>query len=229
MDQILEIGCYPVPIFGLSLLSSDPDLARFLRQMKLVGLDGCEIGSWAKVELRGGDSVARFAERACTKFPYSQVTASGASLHRVEWTGAGDPDAAAVSAALCRVHLPSRMTLDEAGIKPGTCVIVRKIVGAAAFTVAAGGGQGDVFEFSLPSPSAFFGRVAQRAALAARLCFTLPPFRLGNRLFLHPADGEGVDLPPPGGSCHAASAVCGVSQDGHPRRSAREDHRRKAE
>ena len=100
--------------------------------VKLVGSDGIAVGSWAKVELHGSVDVADFAERACTKFPYSQVTASGVSLYRVEWTGAGDPDAAAERAALSGVHLPSRMTLDEAGIKPGSCVLLRKITGAAA-------------------------------------------------------------------------------------------------
>ena len=61
--------------------------------VKLVGLDGTAIGSWAKVGLGGVDDVADFAKRACLEFPFAQVTAAGVSLYRVEWTGAGDPDA----------------------------------------------------------------------------------------------------------------------------------------
>ena len=100
--------------------------------VKLVGSDGIAVGSWAELSCLEGDTVARLAKRACEEFPVWRVTAVEVSLYRVEWTGAGDPDAAAERAALSGVHLPSRMTLDEAGIKPGSCVLLRKITGAAA-------------------------------------------------------------------------------------------------
>ena len=99
--------------------------------VKLVGLDGTATGSWAKVGLGGNEYVADFAKRACLEFPFAQVTAAGVSLYRVEWTSAGDPDVAAERAALSAKPLQSRVTLEDAGIVPNSCVLVRKIVGAA--------------------------------------------------------------------------------------------------
>ena len=69
--------------------------------VKLVGSGGIAVGSWAKVELHAPAlDVADFAKRACEEFPKWGVEAWEVSLYRVEWTGAGDPDAASESAAL---------------------------------------------------------------------------------------------------------------------------------
>jgi hypothetical protein len=55
-----------------------------------------------------------------------------ASLYRVEWTGEGDPDAAAVSAALSGNPLEQSRLLLDVRISPRSFVLVRKTVGAAA-------------------------------------------------------------------------------------------------
>ena len=100
--------------------------------VKLVGFDGSSIGSWAEVPLLEGDTVARFADRACTKFPNWGVNATQASLYRVEWTGEDVPSAEAERIALDGLLLQPTWSLARADIKSGTCVLVRKTVGAAA-------------------------------------------------------------------------------------------------
>ena len=100
--------------------------------VKLVGLDGSSIGSWAKVELHGLNDVADFAKRACLEFPVWQVSAVEVSLYRVERTGKDVPSAEAERIALDGLLLQPTWSLDEADIKSGTCVLVRKTVGAAA-------------------------------------------------------------------------------------------------
>ena len=96
--------------------------------VKLVGLDGSAIGSWAEVPLLEGDTVARFADRACMKFPNWGVNATQASLYRVEWTGEDVPSAEAERLALDGLLLQPTWSLARADIKSGTCVLVRKTV-----------------------------------------------------------------------------------------------------
>ena len=79
-----------------------------------------------------GSTTSRTLRTACTKFPVWRVSAVEASLYRVERTGKDVPSAEAERIALDGLLLQPTWSLDEADIKSGTCVLVRKAVGAAA-------------------------------------------------------------------------------------------------
>ena len=130
------------------------------------------IGSWAKVELKQGDIVADLADRACTKFRSWDADASQVSLHRVEWTGAGDPDAAAERAALSAKPLPSSLCLEETRGGPRLFILVRKTAGAAAACAYACRGEEKVFvlwPLTFLSLTAAGGGIDFAAALASAL------------------------------------------------------------
>ena len=145
--------------------------------VKLVGFDGSSIGSWAKVELHGLNDVADFADRACTRFASWGVNATQASLYRVEWTGEGDPDAAAVSAALSGNPLEQSRLLLDVRISPRSFVLVRKTVGAAASGACACLLSDHPRSLTSPRSPSFLLRAALRLVRAdeARVFLHTPP------------------------------------------------------
>lgn len=110
--------------------------------VKLVASDGSPVaigGSWAEIDLREGDTVARLAKRACQDFPAWRVTAVEVSLYRVERTGEDAPSADAERAALNVESLQPAWSLTRAGIAPSSFILVRapaRAAGACACFVA---------------------------------------------------------------------------------------------
>jgi hypothetical protein len=81
-------------------------------------------GSFAELEAISSDSVARLAERACTKFSHWKVAADEVKLFAVAKAGRAPSDAE-IDAALLRKPLSSFDTLAEAGLVAGSCLLAR--------------------------------------------------------------------------------------------------------
>ena len=102
--------------------------------VRLVGADGSAVGSWAEVELLTGDTVARLADRACTKFPFWRVTAAEVSLFLVAAADADEPSAGTIAEIIADddKRLRVNKSLSVANIHTGAWLVARVSAGAAA-------------------------------------------------------------------------------------------------
>jgi hypothetical protein len=96
-------------------------------------------GTFTLLEAFAGDSVARLAERACTKFPHWRVAADEVELYAITKAGKAPMPAEMDAALLCEPLSPFD-SLAEANIATGSCLLARFLSPAPPLTAPSGGG-----------------------------------------------------------------------------------------